>query len=113
MVEALLIAGGIYVFGMVTWLFYVGGMHLAKLRGDLRPFARVHAYMLVGIALVLDAIFNVVIGTIMFAELPREPLFTSRLKRHKKVNGDNWRGRAADWFCSCLLDQFDPRGDHC
>ena len=54
-----------------------------------------------GIAFILqDVLYNVVVGTLMFLELPREWLFTTRLKKM----GDD---RRVDRFRE-TLNYFDP-----
>jgi len=55
--------------------------------------------------LVLDILYNWIIGTILFAEFPRQWLFTQRLARHKK------KGSAYAQHMCKLLDYFDP--GHC
>jgi hypothetical protein len=66
-------------------------------------------YLLIGYA--LDVIGNVLLS-LLFWELPREWLITSRLKRHMKSNY-GWRRKVAEWICQSALDPFDPRGRHC
>ncbi len=123
MTDALLIFAGLYVYMIFTWLVYVAGMHLKKVRHELRPFARYNAYVFIVMALLFDWAFNLVIGTIALLEWPRpfaEPLFTARLKRHRRgwltLTSDSswldrWRLWFTEWFCDCLLNPFDA--DHC
>lgn len=52
------------------------------------------------IGVVADVVFNVIWGTVIFRELPRELLFTSRVKRHcrESASDSEWRYRkACDW----------------
>jgi hypothetical protein len=107
MLAAFLAAVAIW-FG-VHWAF-VAVMHAkaAKERGVLSRYWRVILLPLAVIGLVLDAVFNLTFGTLMYRELPRELLFTSRCKRHKR--GDGWRKNLAEWFCR-NLNVFDP--GHC
>lgn len=44
-----------------------------------------------------DVVFNATWGSIIFRELPREGLFTSRLKRHWHGNDIKQEDRAAPW----------------
>jgi hypothetical protein len=97
----------------VTWGFYLSVMHLKAARdaGMLTPAAKALGYPWLAVGLVVDAVFNAVIGTVLFVEPPREVLFTSRVSRH--ACGAGWRARLARWICSELLDPFDPAGRHC
>jgi hypothetical protein len=45
---------------------------------------------------VLDVLFNLTFGTLLYRELPRELLFTSRCKRHIVGTGSRQR-MAAFW----------------
>ncbi len=66
-------------------------------------------YLGAGLGLLLDVAFNVIFGSYIFAELPRELTFTSRCKRHKK-GVDTKRKKKANWWCS-QLNKFDK--GHC
>jgi hypothetical protein len=62
-----------------------------KARGELTPFWMTGGYILYPTFLVLDALFNIIWGSIIFKELPRlwgkdrELLFTDRCKRHYRA----------------------------
>lgn len=100
----------VYAFIVTTWLFYVAIMHLIQVRDRLHPIAKIHAYVLAGIGVTLNAILNIVVATVLFADLPREPGLTKRLKRYKK-GPEGWRKKVAVWICEHALDQFDS--GHC
>lgn len=106
---------GVYLLALVTWLFYVAIMHLKMVRHSLHPFAKINAYILLAVGLPLDALTNIVVGSLLFLEPPKlaqkEWLLTTRLERHKK-HGYGWRKNLAMWMCANLLDQFDD-GNHC
>jgi len=99
-----------YILAVLTWLFYVAIYHLIPIRHQLHPVAKVHAYVLVGVGLVLDFALNTVVASVVFADIPREWLLTQRLKRYK-VGRTGWRRVAAWWICEHLLNQFDE--GHC
>jgi len=99
-----------YAIAVLTWIFYLAAYHLIPLRDQLHPVAKAHAYVIVGIGLVLDAILNIVVATIAFGDLPREWLLTTRLKRYK-AGRLGWRRVVAYWVCEHLLNQFDE--GHC
>lgn len=63
------------------------------------------------VAVLLDAAFNITLATIIFADLPREPLFTARLNRYR-AGTSAWRTAVATWICRNLLDPFQS-GGHC
>jgi len=110
------ILGGAVGYGLavVTWVFYLAVMNIARFRSDLYPIAKAHAYVLVVMALVLDFLLNVVVGTVVFLKPPQDLLLTHRLSRYISNPSERlWRRKLAGWFCSRLLDQFDPMGLHC
>lgn len=97
----------------LLWGFYLIVMTLKRARdaGTLSFPATVLGMPLVWLGVLIDAIANWTICTIIFVELPRETLVTSRLKRLILTEG--WRGDMAAWFCLNLLNAFDPSGNHC
>jgi hypothetical protein len=99
-----------YILTLLTWLFYIAIMHLRLVRDRLHPFAKVNAYILLFFGLLLDVAVNVLVGTVVFADLPREWLLTERLKRMKR-EGKWWQRMTAYWICEHLLNQFDE--GHC
>lgn len=120
MTEMISYAVALYVLALVTWLFFVAIMHLKIVRKSLHPFTKFNAYILLVIGLPLDALVNIVVGSILFLEPPRivggrwlvndgEWLLTARLARHKR--GSGWRNGMATWLCAHLLDPFDE--GHC
>lgn len=64
----------------------------------------------VAVSIVLDFINNVIVFTLLFAEMPREWLVTERLKRHAKQH--TVRGKLARYIGDLLLNPFDPSGNH-
>lgn len=95
------------------WTLYLAVMHLdtARRRGALTRAAKAIGYPILAVGLAVDVLFNVLWGSLLFLEPPRELLFTKRISR---LNDDaGWRGRLACWICLELLDPFDPRGRHC
>lgn len=121
MIHTTLIVLGAYALLVATWVMYLAVMNLKRHRAGMHWVAKAHAYPLVAVGLVFDAAVNVAIGTLLFADLPKEWLLTARLKRYHNARAANyeprhagtWRARLAGWICSHLLDQFDPSGDHC
>ncbi len=103
-----------YALALATWLFYLAVMHLLPHKDKLHPVAKAHAIVLGGIALALDVLLNVIVGTLAFAKLPQDWLLTNRLRRYLHDESEAaWRRKLAGWICESLLDQFDPSGCHC
>lgn len=121
-----------FIFMYVTWALYLAVMNLIRVKKDMPIFAKVFAYPLAFIGVILDVILNVVVGSIIFVQIPnlRHLLFTARLQEHldnmdayydawdrgerpDASRLDLWRWDAAMWICRNLLDPFDSRGFHC
>ena len=101
------IVGALILWLGTAWLFVALSRAKALLeRGELHRFWRVSLYPALPIFLVLDFAWNVVVGTIAFRELPRELLFTSRVKRHLRHSRGS-RQRRAKWWAD-RLNELDP-----
>jgi hypothetical protein len=96
------------------WLFYLAVMNLIRARdaGTLSRPAYIFGLPILLIGITIDFLTNIILATILFLELPKELLVTARLSRHIK-DGSGWRKNLAQWFCTNLLDAFDPSGCHC
>jgi len=105
----------VYSFALLysTWLFYLAVMNLqrAKDAGTISRVALFFGYPLLFTGLVLDTLLNMTVCTVMFLDLPREMLVTSRLKRYNETD-TGWRKKLALWWAHNLLDVFDPSGKH-
>jgi hypothetical protein len=91
---------------------FVAVMHTKAVidRGEtIHPLILYPLYLGTAVALVLDVLFNVLCGTWIFKELPREFTFTSRCSRHKSGTAGR-RKNKAKWWCS-QLNKFDK--GHC
>lgn len=64
----------------------------------------IYAALFVGI--VADVVFNWTWGTIIFREIPREFVFTNRLKRHHRGSDAKQKKRAEPWVT--LVNMIDP-----
>lgn len=110
----------LYILGIFTlsfytlFVFYLAVMNLKRVNDGSRltGFTRIAGLSVLYPGLFLDALVNLVVLTVVFVELPREYLVTSRLSRHIK-DTDGWRKKLSVFICSKLLDKFDPRGCHC
>lgn len=107
------------------WWFYRIVMRVVKKRDQLYAEGGwqnvTEAYVLVVVFAIMDVAYNVAVGSIIFLELPRELLFTTRLQRHRKQDGimlgelsnPPWRYKLATFICTKLLNPHDPDGNHC
>lgn len=96
------------------WAFYVFtmGVYRLHLSKELKGINAILAWPLVFVAYAIDILVNITPATIMFLDLPRELLVTSRLQRYMR-QGSGWRCIVATYICDNMLDIFDPKGNHC
>jgi hypothetical protein len=99
------------------WAFWgmyvlVMGIYRAHLSHRLKGLVLVLSLPFIVIGYLMDVFANVTIASLVFLELPREWLVTSRLQRYI-AHGTGWRAAKARWICDNLLDVFDPSGEHC
>ena len=97
------------------WAGYLAVMWIKKHRARLEQGNKLElalAWIVTIFFVLLDFVYNTIVGTAMFRELPREGLFTARLKRHRKESS-GWRLNLANWICEELLNKYDPGGKHC
>lgn len=89
--------------------WYKGVMWLKARRDKLSFWDKLWAYPFVWVGFLLDVLYNIIIGTLKFRDLPKEFLFTSRLKRYKKLK-TGWRYDEAVQLCK-ELNRYDK--GHC
>ena len=94
-----------------TWLMYLaavglGGKKVSDVPFILKPFV----LLLTVVGTGFNWTWNIVFGTIIFLDLPKELYFSARMGRLKNY-GSGWRKNLAIWFCSKVLDPFD--NNHC
>lgn len=108
-----MIALYIYLALLGFYALYLAIMALYRghIDGTLPNSAKVLGYPILFIGLVVDVVMNITVFSVIFADIPRDWLVTSRLKRHIHENG--YRGWMAKFICRNLLSPFDPTGDHC
>ena len=105
---------GAYAAISITWVFYLATMAILRqfMAKKLGFWTKTFAVPVIALAVILDAVVaNLLLGSILFLQLPREWLLTTRLKKNKLRT--DWRSRVAFWFCDRLLNPFDPDGPHC
>jgi hypothetical protein len=119
-----------YLATVLLYALYLSYCTAVKFKADGRlatmPTAvRGHIYAIVYFALLLDIAFNVVIGSIVYVELPefKRLTFTARCQKWKEYganadwfNGklsrlDHWRIKVARYVCESWLNPGDP--GHC
>lgn len=97
------------------WLYvFVMGVYRAHLRRTLKWWHYVIFCLPVLLGLIVDVVFNLTIAVVVFKDMPREWLVTTRLKRYRATLAPSHRNhRLAAWICDQNLDIFDPTDDHC
>ena len=94
----------ILLIAIASWLV-LGGLFFAyptvyrlkDKRDEFGWIVKVPIYLWLIVGLLADICFNATWGTWIFRELPRETIFTKRLKRHWHGTDDKQRRRAAPW----------------
>ena len=95
-----------------TWLFYLAFMDIKRNQAIYKSKMGIAWYGLYPIfifALFMDVLFNIMVGSVYFRELPKEFLFTSRCQRHLKGSGIQLA--RANYVCENLLNPAD--NGHC
>lgn len=94
------------------FIMYVASMGMVRAHAEkkLNPILWALCLPFVAISIIIDIINNLITFTILFFELPRELLVTTRLKRHYKQ--PTIRGKLATWIGDSLLNPFDHTGNH-
>ena len=89
---------------MAIWLF-TGGIHAKQMleKGLMDGFLKWAYAPLVACVILLDVVFNVIWGTLIFREWPQEWLFTDRVKRHML-----YRDNATAHRWAVRLNYVDP-----
>jgi hypothetical protein len=97
----------------LLWIFYLAVMNIKRVRdaGKLHGTAFALGMPILIIGLILDTFVNWVFMTLVFLEIPKETLVTSRLQRWWRTAPTSWRGKLARKFSNIMLDEFDD-GDH-
>jgi hypothetical protein len=97
-------------FVVVTAFMQVSSAKRAIGMGLKLPYeVRLVSYFWLAVGIVADVAYNLTRGTVIFRELPRELLFTSRVKRHCRESASKsaWRyKKACGW--RDYLNAVDP-----
>ena len=116
---------GLYCLVLLPWGMYLAVMNLIEAKHKLTLPAKIFAYPLAAVGICIDFLTNLIVGSILFLDIPREWLLTARLQRYLEAvelitdsskvptRLEKWRWTAALWICTHLLDPFDSRGFHC
>ena len=99
-----------YLLFSITYVYYCAVIKLKSVWPDLHWIIKALVVPHAVLGLFLDVLVNVVIGTVLGLELPREWLFTARLKRWR-YEEEGWRETVAIWLCEKGLNPIDPL--HC
>ncbi len=91
------------------FILYKRVMWLRARRESLTVFEKLWGYPFVWFSFLMDVLYNIFYATFKYKDLPREFLFTSRLKRYKSDFG-GWRNDEAVRICE-ILNKYDE--GHC
>ena len=114
LIECLIYSTYTLAYLWVFWGFYVlvMGLYRVHLMKKLKGFSAVLAAPFIVVGWCMDLLANVLIAPVVFLELPKELMVTSRLKRYRTYSS-GYRYNISSYICENLLDVFDPSGDHC
>lgn len=102
------------VLGMrYLWVLFLAVMNLQQARdeGTLSGFAKWSGYTVLAEGLVVDALIQFTVASLIWCEPPREWTVSGRVARLCK-GPDGWRKARAIWFRDTLLKAFDRSGGH-
>lgn len=96
----------------LLWVLFLAVMNLKRVKdaGLLHRKALILGTPVLILGLLVDALVNWFVMTLVLLEMPKESTVTARLKRHNRDSG-GWRKAVVLWM-EPLLDPFDPSGDH-
>ena len=112
-----------FIIASVVWVYILFIFYLAYVTirrqlssdGTLGKFdkapllVRGVAWSILILGIILDILFNWVVGSILFLELPTTLTFTARCSKWMK--SPTWRGKIARWFCDSWMNPFED--NHC
>ena len=111
-VAALVLIAWVGVTAFYT--LYIAAINVYYAWGTLAPWVKVLAGPIVMVMLAGDAAFQLTAATLIFADWPRELMFTQRLTRYKGDKWpEDWRKITATALCTKALNPFDPTRHHC
>lgn len=87
-------------WGVTGWFFALAKAAEIRDEGyadDLGQFIKWGIYPYLAIGVLLDVLFNVIYGSWIFREIPKEFLFTNRVKRHVKESKGSRLDTANRW----------------
>ena len=95
--------------GVAFWMIWVA-LNVAEGLKDADWRWKIVFYALVIPGLIIDAVFNGIIATILFWELPRTATLSQRLTGHVKNGPVNpvWRTRLAVYIATTLVEPWAP-----
>lgn len=102
----------LYVFlsALIFWLIFVNVMIAKDNRENIPKIFHPFLILFAVFGLVYDVVFNLILGTIIFLELPKEWTLTHRMQR-LLLTDDTYRFKLALFVCRKLVEPWDP--DHC
>ncbi len=102
----------LYAIISITYVCYLAITNAMRVRAEITWPVWVLLGPIVVVGVAADFILNIIVGTLLFLDIPKEPLFTARLKRYRE-GPDGTRKKTACFICEKLLNIFDPTKKHC
>lgn len=106
------------------FLWYLLAMYWLRRQSQIRTWNFVVYYAVLPLlyaGVVIDVIYNIIPGSIIFLQLPR---YGKRAGRKREITlsmrlhnirtfGWGWRLMVADFICERILNPYDPKNHHC
>ncbi len=102
------------VWMFILWIFFINVMTWKANKERIPKFMHPILYILTFVGIVVDVVFNIVYGTIIFAKLPhyKRLTFSARLSYVLiKESQLSWRFKIAYLICTKLIEPWDY--NHC
>lgn len=114
MTHALALLALVWLGLVVFYTLYIAAINVYYAWGTLSLWVKVLAGPIVALLLLVDVVFQLTAASLIFADRPRELMFTQRLTRYKGDKWpEDWRKIMATALCTKALNPFDPTRHHC
>lgn len=73
-------------------------------KDKLQWYHYIYGIPIIVIGIPIDFLFNIIFGMIIYREVPKEFLFTSRIQRWKDKDEKDYRTKLSQWICKTMLN---------
>lgn len=95
----------------VLWFFFINVMTWRKYEAKIPKIIKPLLYVLAAVGYVIDVIFNIVYGSVMFLELPKQLTLSERLSEILRRKSRGYKYKLAYFLCSKMIEPWDY--NHC